>query len=53
MRCLVNTIEPFYNDHLGERRKRAIVERLKQKLMYGLHAQKKKGRCREVAVGGG
>jgi len=30
----------------------AIVERLKQKLMYGLSA-KKSGRCREVAVSEG
>ena len=35
-------------------KKVAVVERLKQEVMYGLSARtKKSGRCREVAVSGG
>ena len=46
-----NAVEPFYNSHLGDRRKggggggykeAAIVERIKQESMYGLFVRRDK-----------
>ena len=44
-----NVVEPFYNSHLGDRRKggggykeAAIVERIKQESMYGLFVRRDK-----------
>ena len=46
------TVEPLYNSHLGDRKKVAVVERLRQEWKCGLSA-KKNGCCREEAFGGG
>ena len=47
-----STVEPLHNGHLGDRQKVTVLERFKQKPVYGLSTTKS-GRCRKVAVTGG